>query len=151
MNGKHIDVKPGQLNGQPVQFADPDTLIAPEPEVPANQPHQLPRQPVRGSGVKSSHQMRVQQTETQYHIKIQVPLLLEDSLVIKVEDEQKVTITAELQDMAAYGLLFSNEAERLSVLVPLPSKVLEGEAEYEFNHAILKVEVTKKPVKCFGS
>ncbi|KAJ3162928.1 hypothetical protein HDU88_006568 [Geranomyces variabilis] len=82
-----------------------------------------------------------------YQIKIQVPMLVEDSLVIEVEDEQKVTITAELQDMEADGLLYSNEAERLSVLVPLPSKVLEGEAEYGFNHGILTIEVTKKPVE----
>ncbi|KAI8588160.1 hypothetical protein BDZ88DRAFT_206822 [Geranomyces variabilis] len=131
----------------PVLYADPDILIAPEPEVPADQPHQLPRQPMGGSRVRISHQMRLLQTETMYQIKIQVPMLVEDSLVIEVEDEQKVTITAELQDMEADGLLFSNEAERLSVLVPLPSKVLEGEAEYGFNHGILTIELTKKPVE----
>ncbi|KAJ3168789.1 hypothetical protein HDU87_000914 [Geranomyces variabilis] len=147
IDGKRIDVKPGQLNGQPVQYADPDTLIAPTPEVPANHPHQLPRQPVWGSGVRSSHQMRVQQTETQYHISIQAPTLVEGSLVIEVEDGQTVIITGELQNVAADGLLFSNEAEGLSVVVPLPSKVLEGDAKYKFDHGILKVVASKNPVE----
>ncbi|KAJ3162886.1 hypothetical protein HDU88_006525 [Geranomyces variabilis] len=35
INGKHCDVKPGQLNGQPVRYADPNTLVAPEMEAPA--------------------------------------------------------------------------------------------------------------------
>ncbi|KAJ3146671.1 hypothetical protein HDU89_006143 [Geranomyces variabilis] len=50
INGKHVDVKPDQLNGQPVQYADLGTLVAPEMEEPANPPHRLPCQPAWGSG-----------------------------------------------------------------------------------------------------
>ncbi|KAJ3153393.1 hypothetical protein HDU86_005223 [Geranomyces michiganensis] len=137
INGKHVDVKPGQLNGQPVQYADPDSLRQPEPEVPYNTLHQVPRQPVRGSGVKSSHQMRVQETEFKYLISVQTPTLVEDTLFIDVEDERTVIITGELQNVAPQGLLFSNEAEG----------VLEGDAQFKFDYGILTVEITKNPVE----
>ncbi|KAJ3174477.1 hypothetical protein HDU87_007170 [Geranomyces variabilis] len=137
--GGHLaDLKASQINNQPVRYAEPKTLDAPEAEVPAgpaNPPRQPRPQPTRGSGVESSH-------HTTFIITIQVPTLLAKTLDVELERDEVVTIRGDLQPVQQDQLVYSNEAARLTAVVPLPATVVEA-ADFTFQNGILRAEFQK--------
>ncbi|KAJ3167433.1 hypothetical protein HDU88_002355 [Geranomyces variabilis] len=137
VNGSAVTVRPGRENGFDVNYADPETLLG--------QPTPAAAGCVAAAAITSTHAMQLEDRGDLFVVRIHVPELIISTVMTEVEEHKTIFVQREVERRQAGNFIFYNVADRLSVVLPLPSSLSDEEgASFSYQEGVLVIELRKE-------